>query len=163
VTDSWKFYWDDLQGKNYLQYVPNVGHGLHGSYLPENLVSFYHMIITGQKIPAFDWHISKDTIYAQVDPESNYQISIWEAVNETSRDFKSYEIGEEAWKMEALEIRDDGIYTIPIKAPESGFKGALLEVVFNPGSSFPLTLTSGTLITPEQYPFPPFEPELLSK
>ncbi len=59
VTDSWKFYWKDLQGENYLQYVPNVGHGLHGSYLTENLVSFYQRIITGTEIPSFPWSIGR--------------------------------------------------------------------------------------------------------
>ncbi len=163
VTDSWKFYWDDLQGENYLQYVPNVGHGLHGSYLPENLVSFYHSTITDTKIPDFKWHISKDTIFAKLDPANNYQIRIWEAINEKGRDFKSYVVGEEAWKMETLKISEDGSYAIPISAPESGYKGALLEVVFNPDSEFPLSLTSGTVITPDTYPFGPFKPDLSAK
>jgi len=163
VTDSWKFYWKDLQGKNYLQYVPNVGHGLFGSYLPENLVSFYHSTITGTEIPDFKWHIKNDTIYAEADPESNYQIRLWEVVNTSARDFKSYVVGEEAWKMEAMEISENGSYTVPVTAPESGYKGTLLEIVFNPGSEFPLTLTTGTLITPDSYPFEPFRPDLSVK
>jgi len=163
VTDSWKFYWNDLQGENYLQYVPNVGHGLHGSYLPENLVSFYHSTITDTKIPDFKWHISKDTIFAQVDPEADYQIRLWEAINENSRDFKLYVIGEEAWQMETLEISTSGNYAIPISTLEGAYKGALLELVFNPGSEFPLILTTGTVITPDSYPFEPFQPELSTK
>ena len=163
LTDSWKFYWDDLQGDNYLQYVPNVGHGLHGTYLPENLVSFYHMIISGEEFPSFNWHISNDTIYAKVDPGSFYQIRLWEACNETDRDFKIYVTGKEAWQMEALETSEEGIYAIPVSEPETGFKAALVEVVFNPDSEFPFTLTSGTLITPDCYPFDPFEPDLSAK
>ena len=158
VTDSWKFYWDDLQGENYLQYVPNVGHGLNGSYLPENLVSFYYATITHTKIPVFSWHISKDTIYAEMDPDSKYEIRLWEAINESARDFKLYVIGDEAWQMEILEISEDGSYSIPVSMPESGYKGALVEVVFNPDSDFPLTLTTGTLVTPNSYPFDPFNP-----
>ncbi len=158
VTDSWKFYWDDLQGEKYLQYVPNVGHGLDGSYLPENLVSFYYATISDKEIPDFSWHISKDTIYAEIDPESEYQIRIWEAINKSSRDFKSYVVGDEAWQMDALEISEDGSYAIPVSVPESGYKGALVEVVFNPDSDFPLTLTTGTLVTPDSYPFDPFTP-----
>lgn len=158
VTDSWKFYWEDLQGENYLQYVPNVGHGLYGSYLPENLVSFYKRIIAGEKTPRFEWSIRKDTIYAEVDPESNYQIRVWEAVNPSARDFKIYVLGNEAWKMKALDVREDGSYAVPVTEPATGFKGALVEVVFNPDSEFPLTLTSGTLIIPDQYPFEPYEP-----
>lgn len=26
VTDSWKFYWDDLKGKSHMRYVPNGSH-----------------------------------------------------------------------------------------------------------------------------------------
>jgi PhoPQ-activated pathogenicity-related protein len=163
VTDSWKFYWDDLQGENYLQYVPNVGHSLHGSYLPENLVSFYRYTITGTEIPHFNWHIENDTIYAEVDPDSNYRISLWEAVNPDGRDFKRYVVGDDAWLMEPVEITMDGYYAIPITGPESGYKGALLEVVFNPDSELPLTLTSGTLVTPDTYPFKPFQPDLSAK
>ena len=158
VTDSWKFYWDDLQGDSYLQYVPNVGHGLHGSYLPENLVSFYQHIISNTSIPELKWQLSGDTIYAQVDATSDYEIRLWEAVNENARDFKIYVVGEDAWQMTDLEIEEDGVYTIPVSAPDTGYKGALLEVIFNPDSQFPLTLTSGTLITPDSYPFDPFEP-----
>jgi hypothetical protein len=84
-------------------------------------------------------------------------------VNEKGRDFKLYVVGEEAWKMETLEISEDGSYSIPIAAPESGYKGALVELVFNPNSEFPLTLTTGTLVTPDSYPFDPFKPELYAK
>lgn len=163
VTDSWQFYWDDLQGENYLQYVPNVGHGLHGTYLSENLVSFYQKIISGEEIPEFTWSISNDTIYAEVDPASNYQIRVWEACNETDRDFKLYVVGKEAWQMEALDVNGEGTYIVPVSAPDAGFKAALVEVVFDPDSEFPLTLTSGTLIAPDCYPFDPFEPVLDAK
>jgi len=163
VTDSWKFYWDDLQGESYLQYVPNVGHGLHGSYLPENLISFYHSTITDARIPGFDWSIQDNTIIAEVEPASDYQIRLWEAVNPEGRDFKSYVIGREAWKMKAIDINESGRYTIPIASPDKGFKGALVEVVFKPDSQFPLKLTTGTLVTPDTYPFDPFVPDLPAK
>ena len=136
-----------------------MGHSLDGSYLPENLVSFYYATISDKKIPDFSWHISKDTIYADIDPESEYQIHLWEAINESGRDFKSYVIGEQAWQMEVLEISEDGSYAIPVSAPASGYKGALVEVVFNPESDFPLTLTTGTVVTPDSYPFDPYKSE----
>ena len=159
VTDSWKFYWDDLKGENYLQYVPNGNHGLRG-YQPISLISFYQAIITNTKLPDFNWSIGGDTIYMEVDPDSEYIIRKWEAINETDRDFRLYVVGEGAWQMEELANKPNGKYAIHISQPESGFKGALLEIVFNPNSGFPLTFTSGTLVTPEQYPFPPFEPKI---
>ena len=160
VTDSWKFYWDDLKGPNYLQYVPNGNHGLRGTYQPISLVSFYHATITDTRIPEIHWHISGDSIYFQTDPESDYIIRQWEAINPKDRDFRIYVVGE-AWHMQTLELTPDGRYAIHITAPESGFKAALLEVVFNPTSEFPLTFTSGTVVTPDRYPFEPFVPEVL--
>jgi PhoPQ-activated pathogenicity-related protein len=162
VTDSWKFYWSDLKGDSYLEYVPNAGHGLQGVYQPQSLVSFYHAVITNSRIPEFTWNISGDTINMNIDPESDYLINKWEAVNYKARDFRIYVIGK-AWKEETLEKETDGNYNIYISKPDSGYKAALLEVVFNPGSEFPLTFTSGTLVTPDKYPFPPFEPDTLHR
>lgn len=161
LTDSWKFYWNALQGDSYLQYIPNSGHGLQGSYQPISLISFYHAVITDATIPEFDWSISGNTIKMQVNPANDYVIRKWEAVNETNRDFRIYVVGDEAWQMEEVEFQSDGNYTIHISQTENGYKGALLEVVFNPDSEFPLTFTSGTLVTPDHYPFSPFEPEVL--
>jgi PhoPQ-activated pathogenicity-related protein len=162
VTDSWKFYWQDLQGESYLQYVPNAGHGLHGSYLPENLVSFYQYIISNTGMPGFQWNIRNDTFFVEVDPVNNYLIRKWEAVNEEGRDFRLYVVGEDAWKMETIDHTENGIYAIPVSAPEKGYKGAMVEMVFNPGSPFPLTFTTGTLVTPDTYPHSPFIPDLSS-
>ena len=61
---------------------------------------FTTRIITGTEIPSFHWSVSQDTIFAEVDPDSDYQISLWEAVNTEGRDFRSYVIGEEAWRRE---------------------------------------------------------------
>ncbi len=155
ITDSWKFYWDDLQGESYLQYVPNGNHGLLGTYQPASLISFYKSVITDATIPDFKWNITGDTIYMQVDPESDYIIRKWEAVNETDRDFRIYVVGE-AWQKDELEIEPTGQYAIHISTPENGYKGALLEIIFNPDSDFPLTFTSGTLVVPDHYPFEPF-------
>ena len=160
VTDSWQFYWDDLKGASYLQYVPNGNHGLRGSYQPTSLISFYNTVITGAAFPRFNWSISDDTIFIQVDPGADYSIHKWEAVNESDRDFRIYVLGE-AWQKEEISKQDEGKYSVHISRPELGFKAGLVEIIFNPGSDFPLTFTSGTLVTPDEYPFLPFQPEQL--
>ena len=111
------------------------------------------------KIPEFEWSISNDTIYMQVDPESDYRISKWEAVNTKGRDFRKYVVGD-PWQQEEMVIADDGRYAVYIAQPDSGYKAALVEIIFDPGTDFPLTFTSGTLVTPDTYPFPPFEVEV---
>ncbi|MCK4751751.1 MAG: hypothetical protein KAT15_32065 [Bacteroidales bacterium] len=157
VTDSWKFYWDDLKDDKYLLYVPNANHGLQGTYQPASLVSFYNAVITETPIPEYSWSVSDDTIHMKVDPGTDYRINKWEAVNETDRDFRIYVIGE-VWQKEEINKQDDGEYVIHFTQPESGFKAGLVEVVFNPDTDFPLYFTSGTLVTPDVYPFEPFQP-----
>jgi PhoPQ-activated pathogenicity-related protein len=156
VTDSWRFYWNDLKGENYLQYVPNVGHGLSG-YTPVNLISFYHAVITGQDLPEMNWKIEDNMIHLEIDPTADYSICKWEAVNPTARDFRLYVNGE-AWKKELLEKKSDGTYHVAITLPETGYKAAMLEVTLDQGSMFPLTFTTGTLVLPDSYPFEPFQP-----
>jgi hypothetical protein len=36
----------------------------------------------------------------------------------------------------------------------------MLEVTLDPGSMFPLTFTSGTLVLPDTYPFAPIDAEI---
>lgn len=157
VTDSWKFYWDDLVGPSYLEYIPNSGHGLDPNYQPLSLISFYHAVITGDSIPEFDWSISNDTIYVQIDPAADYVLSKWEAVNPAGRDFRLNVIGG-SWQNERIPPEEDGIYVIPFDEPGSGYRAGLASVTFRPRSNFPMTFTTGTLVTPDTYPYPPFEP-----
>ncbi len=51
---------------------------------------------------------------------------------------------------------EDGNYVINILKPDNGYKAALIEIIINPNSDFPFTFTSGTLVLPDVYPFPPF-------
>jgi PhoPQ-activated pathogenicity-related protein len=158
VTDSWKFYWHDLKGDNFLEYVPNVGHGLHGSYAHPNLFSFYQAVISERDIPDIAWSIEGPSIRLEIDPVADYLISKWEVVNPEARDFRIYVTGE-AWSAEPVEKTDGGSYSVEITAPETGYKAAMLEVIIDPESDFPLTFTTGTLVLPDLYPFQPFKPD----
>ncbi|MBW6501684.1 MAG: PhoPQ-activated pathogenicity-related family protein [Bacteroidales bacterium] len=160
VTDSWRFYWNDLKGNNYLHYVPNANHSLRNAYQPISLIAFYQRVIAGTDISRFDWSIRNDTIYVEVDPESDYMINKWEAVNPTGRDFRKYVVGD-AWYKEEIIQEQNGKYRIYIEKPDTGYKAALVEVIFGPGTIFPLTFTTGTVVTPDTYPFPPFQTSVL--
>ena len=158
VTDSWQFYWEELIGDKYLQYVPNGNHGLTGSYSPNSLVAFYNAIITNSKIPEFDWSISNDSIYLEINTDINYTVKKWEAINEENRDFRVPIIGK-SWKSDEVEKTLNHKYFFHLSAPKKGYKAGLLEITFDPEKSFPFVFTSGTLVTPNSYPFTPFIPE----
>ena len=157
ITDSWQFYWDDLVGDKYIQYVPNANHGLNGTYNMSSLVAFYNAVITESAIPKVDWSVSADSIYLEVLSDVNYKVTKWEAVNENARDFRVPVIGK-VWKDLELSKTPDNQYAIHFSAPENGYKAGLLEIVFDSGTEVPFTFTTGTVVTPNTYPFGLFKP-----
>lgn len=157
VTDSWQFYWEDLKGEKYLQYIPNTNHGLKnndGDYNMKSLTAFYNAVITDSDRPTYNWHVSNDSIYLNVDHSLNadYSIKQWEAVNNETRDFRVDVIGR-SWTSTDIPKSADGRYAVKITQPENGYKAGLLEITFNPDSDIPFMFTSGTVVTPNTFPF----------
>ena len=159
ITDSWQFYWDDLVGDKYIQYVPNANHGLNGTYNLGSLVAFYNAVITESAIPKVDWFLNADSIYLEVLSDVDYKVTKWEAVNENTRDFRVPVIGR-VWKDSELSKTSNNQYTIHFPAPEKGYKAGMLEIVFDSGTEVPFTFTTGTVVTPNTYPFGPFKPDV---
>ena len=157
VTDSWQFYWNKLIGENFLQYVPNGNHGLTGSYNPGSLIAFYNAIITNRNIPEFNWYVSNDSIYLDVDSNADYTIKSWQAINENTRDFRVDVIGK-SWKSDEIYKTANDKYYLHVSKPTSGYKAGLLEITIDSGTNYPFVFTTGTLISPNSYPFMPFEP-----
>ncbi len=159
ITDSWQFYWNDLVGDKYIQYVPNANHGLNGTYNLGSLVAFYNAVITESAIPKVDWSVSADSIYLEVLSDVDYKVTKWEAVNENARDFRVPVIGR-VWKDSELSKTSNNQYAIHFPAPENGYKAGLLEIVFDSGTEVPFTFTTGTVVTPNTYPFGLFKPDV---
>ena len=159
ITDSWQFYWDDLVGDKYIQYVPNANHGLNGTYNLGSLVAFYNAVITESAIPKVDWSVSADSIYLEVLSDVDYKVTKWETVNENARDFRVPVIGR-VWKDSELSKTSNNQYAIHFPAPEKGYKAGMLEIVFDSGTEVPFTFTTGTVVTPNTYPFGPFKPDI---
>ena len=159
LPDSWKFYWNELPGEKYLQYVPNGNHGLAGSYRSQNVYSFYRHLIQNKPLPDMDWEIGQDSIYLKINTQIPYEIAIWKANNPQKRDFRSWEVGKDAWKKIPINVVPSGKYAIEIPH-EKGFTASLLEVVFDVKGEIPITLTTGTAIKPDTYPYKAFEPSL---
>ncbi|SHN15003.1 PhoPQ-activated pathogenicity-related protein [Cyclobacterium lianum] len=157
LPDSWKFYWDELPGEKHLAYIPNTGHSLDNTDAAKILLGFYDHIIGKKKRPDYQWEISEEVINLRVDPENPpVSIKLWTATNESGRDFRIDELGP-AWTASNLPVSPDGNYTIPIEAPEKGWRGHFVELTYS-GES-PLKFTSGIKVLPETYPHPPFVPE----
>ena len=159
VTDSWRFYWESLIGNKYLQYVPNGNHGLTGTYNPESLIAFYNAIITNSDFPEFNWYVSNDSIYLNINTDANYTVKSWEAINENTRDFRVAVIGK-SWKSNKINTTSNNEYYLHVSKPKTGYKAGLLEITIESGTKVPFVFTTGTLVSPNTYPFIPFKPKV---
>ena len=161
VTDSWKFYWEDIPDKKYLQYVPNGNHGLTEGYRYQNVFSFYDRLIHSRDLPQMKWHIEKDVFHLDLGIDTPYNISLWKINNPNSRDFRIWEVGRN-WKKIVVENNKSGKYEITAPIDE-GFTASLVEVVFYPDSEAPITLTTGTQVLPNKYSFSSYESKIKTK
>ena len=101
--------------------------------------------------------MSQDSIFLKVD-HNNYAVKQWEAVNKETRDFRVDTI-DRTWVSETLQQSEDGSYAVKISQPETGYKAGLLEITFNPDSDIPYIFTTGTVVSPNTFPFGDFKSE----
>ena len=159
VTDSWKFYWNEIPEKKYLQYVPNGNHELDGTYQTQNVFSFYNYIINKKDFPRILWKIENDIFNVDVEKGIPYEINLWKTNNPKSRDFRIWEVGK-SWVKTKISRNKSGSYSIKAPFEEEGFTASLVEIVFYPETDKQLVFTTGTLILPERYLHSPFKPSL---
>jgi PhoPQ-activated pathogenicity-related protein len=155
--DSWEFYWEDLIGEKHLQYVPNYGHNVGKSDAVPNLISFYASILNNSPRPEYKWEVLENHIKFQLDPtQKPSSVKLWTAYNEAARDFRIDVFGPK-WEATEIPISENGLYEVPMTAPQKGFQGYFLEVSF-PGK-LPFKVTSGIEVLPRIYPFEEYVPE----
>ena len=154
VTDSWQFYWDDLVGEKHLQYLPNAGHGLYGTYVTDDLINFYSKAINQKRLPYYEWSIDQNIINLIIEPSADYKIKKW-SINNSERDFRIYKVGE-AWTSEDIDKNKNGKYSISIDNPDSGYTAQFVEIIFDSDSEESISITTGTVITPNKYPHSKF-------
>ena len=154
VTDSWQFYWDDLVGEKHLQYLPNAGHGLYGKYVTDDLINFYSKAINQNRLPYYEWSIDQNIFNLIIESSANYKIKKW-SINNSERDFRIYKVGE-SWTYEDIDINKNGKYSISVDKPDSGYTAQFVEIIFDSDSEEFISITTGTVITPDKYPYSKF-------
>lgn len=151
TPDSWKFYFDGLQGEKYLCYMANTDHGLNMSAYMQ-LAAFYHSVIAGTPRPVFTWSKEADgslRVICQTKPE---KVTLWQATNPDARDFRLESLGP---KYESAPLAESapGEYVASVDAPEKGWTAFFIELQFkNEGTELPFVFTTGISILPDVYP-----------
>lgn len=157
IPDSWQFYWNDLKGEKHLRNVPNSEHSMGGTDAIESLVAFYQMILAKKERPDFDWKVVDGTIHIQTDlafPPT--ALTLWQAHNPKARSFQVDEIGR-SYTASTIPKASDGKYTINLKEPTTGWSAFYVELTFAGLGEIPLKLSTGVVVTPDKYPYSPFQ------
>ncbi len=94
-----------------------------------------------------------------VNTDANYTVKSWEAINENTRDFRVAVIGK-SWKSNKINTTSNDKYYLHVSKPKTGYKAGLLEITIESGTKVPFVFTTGTLVSPNSYPFMPFKPKV---
>ena len=155
VLDSWRFYWDQIEGPKWLRYVPNTNHSLDSS-AGETTQAFFTSIVNGHPFPQFTWREEDGGRIIRVEAATQPQhVSVWRAANSVARNFILH-AGASEWKQEPLQAISPGIYIATQAVPEKGWSAMVVELAYPDPSGLdtPLRLTTGIAITPATMPFP---------
>ena len=155
-TDSWRFYYDKLQGEKIIRYVPNKNHSLDGRYLTEDLVSYFYRVINDIEMPSLSWNLSDNKLIAELDYDGDYDVSVWTAKNDNGRDFRLWEEGE-LWEETSIGKLVNNKYELNVSSNLKGYKATMIEFTIDPESEFPLIISTGPFVFPEKYPFDKYE------
>lgn len=157
LPDSSQFYFDRLPGVKYLRYVPNADHSLKNSDAWDTLIAWHHAQINHTPLPRFSWkHEGTDAIRVRV-TDQPAEVRLWQANNASARDFRLDMIGP-AWKSTVLPPDGSGVYVGRVDGSIEGWTAFLVELTYRLGGPTPLKLTTDVRVTPDQLPFPPYQP-----
>jgi len=157
IPTSSQFYFEELPGEKHIRYVPNVGHGLNGSYILESIASFYLSILNEVPRPNYKWIFHKNGQIELNTASQPTEVKLWWADNPSGRDFRIGVIGK-SWKSKSVKANSKGKYITSIQRPEDGWKAYFLEAVYDNADSLPFVVTSEVRVSPDTLPFKYIDP-----
>ncbi|MBI2432663.1 MAG: PKD domain-containing protein [Candidatus Hydrogenedentes bacterium] len=158
LPDSSRFYFDHLQGENYLFYAPNTDHGM--SNVTENsepiksAVAFYTAFIQGVPRPTFQWTLEAENRLVLTADSTPTEVRLWQATNAGARDFRKEIIGS-AWTSTVLHADEQGRYVGEVQYPAAGWRAFLLQIFFpgpDPRVDADFGFTTDVHVAPDTYP-----------
>ncbi len=128
-ADAIKNYIDSIPGQNFIQYVPNAGHGLGDKKQALGaLSSFFAHTIQNQPYPKCSWKIAEQdktiTLSALATASQLKGAEIWVAESD-DRDFR-----DEQWIKTDLGMQQTAEVTTTLDYPEKGFKAFYINLIY---------------------------------
>ena len=155
LPDSWRFYFDELEGPKNLCYVPNGEHSLRETDAWETLMAGYFSVIHDVAIPEINWKSpSPGHLIASTSGMRPKAVKLWVADNPDARDFRVDTIGR-SWKAKEVKASDDAgfTYDVKVEGPAKGWRAFVLEFTFKHEKvPLPLKTTTGVYVIPDTLP-----------
>jgi PhoPQ-activated pathogenicity-related protein len=152
LPDSSQFYFKDLPDVKYLRYVPNADHGLKGTDAWMTILACYHAVLKGDRLPQFSWTAGTDGALRVKTSDQPAEARLWQATNETARDFRLMTIGP-AWKSTDLKGDPAGVYVGRVEKPAQGWTAYYVELTYTNGGVAPFKFTTDVHVIPDVLPY----------
>ena len=128
-VDAIKNYLDGIPGQNFIQYVPNAGHGLGDKKQAfQALSSFMATTLVNQSYPVCDWKIKENdsSVYLTSAATADLLVDafVWTADSE-DRDFR-----DELWESVSLSAKNIDQVETTIDYPDSGYKAFYMDLKY---------------------------------
>ena len=158
ISDSSRFYYDDLPGNKRLRYTLNTDPG-QGAFadrfrLFQQAGNWVDDIVAGREPPDIHWRPDEDGAYVIETSVKPAKLKLWRAHNPKARDFRLETLGPE-WTSETIKADKDGVYRVKLETPEKGWTAYLAEATFGgwfrKGSR--QTYTTQVKVFPEALPY----------
>lgn len=145
VADNIKNYYDELQGKSMIHYVPNTGHGLHkGGEAMNSLNGFVESLLKKREMPVCRWESKVEggrlKIEAECMGEDILRAEVWSA-DSKKHDFRSAE-----WSAKEIEINNRNRVSYELELPSSGYRACYVNFVQGFGDNKEFSTTTRIFI-----------------
>lgn len=132
TVDAVKHYIDSIPGKNFIHYVPNVGHSLGDKRQAlAGLSAFFGQTLAGTSYPVLDWNLeqTKEGVILRVksSPDILVDAILW------STDSEDTDFRDERWEGKSLALKKKklNIVTAVQPFPESGYRAFYLDLRYS--------------------------------
>lgn len=163
VSDSWRFYYDELIGTKRLRYTVNTDHGqavgrtkaFTRFKLFIQARNWINDVLDGREPPGLDWERNADDELVVTPSGAPREVRVWTAHNPAGRDFRLETLGP-AWQARVLRADADGRYRVKLEKPARGWQATLVEASFGGFTELSQQVyTTGVYVLPETLPFTP--------
>jgi PhoPQ-activated pathogenicity-related protein len=154
LPDSSQFYFDDLRGEKHLRYVPNANHSLDKTDALESVQAFYAAIVKNTPRPEIKWTFERGGAIKVIAKERPDQVTLWQAVNPTARNFRLDAIGP-VYQPTVLKPSGPNTWIARVPPPPAGWTAFFVELTFPRGGKYPLKVTTAVRVLPDTLPYPP--------